>query len=163
MRNSKEYSTMPNPTQEQTDSTFSPPKHWMALEELDPKYWNNQAEMEVRDQEFRFKPIETLEKLEKADQGGIARREFLTLMGASMAMATLSCARRPVNKIVPYVVKPENVTPGVANWYASSCGICSSGCGTLVKAREGRPIKLEGNPDHPVNQGKLCAKGKRAF
>jgi molybdopterin-containing oxidoreductase family iron-sulfur binding subunit len=75
-------------------------------------------------------------------------------------LATTACTRRPVEKIIPYANKPENVTPGVANWYASSCGECSSGCGVLVKTREGRPIKLEGNPDHALTQGGLCATGQ---
>ena len=83
----------------------------------------------------------------------------MKLMGASLALATTACTRRP-QKIIPYTNKPESVTPGVANWYASTCGECSSACGVLVKTREGRPIKLEGNPDHALSQGGLCATGQ---
>ena len=90
------------------------------------------------------------------DSKGIARRDFLTIMGASMAMTSLSCARRPVNKIIPYVIKPEEITPGVAAWYAST--FPETGEGLLVKTRESRPIKLEGNPDHPLNRGALSAR-----
>jgi molybdopterin-containing oxidoreductase family iron-sulfur binding subunit len=75
-------------------------------------------------------------------------------------MAGFACARRPVHKIIPYVVKPEEITPGVSNWYASTDP--ETGYGVLVKTREGRPIKLEGNPDHPLNRGKLSARGQAA-
>ncbi len=95
---------------------------------------------------------------------GVDRREFLKLMGASLMMASLAgCSRRPVEKIVPYLNKPEEITPGVANWYASTCGECPAACGILAKTREGRPIKLEGNPDHPMNQGGLCARGQASL
>lgn len=143
--------------------SFQTPSHWSSPDELKPEYWNNPQEIQLREQEFLHKPIETLEKLEKADSDGIARREFLSIMGASMALASFACARRPVNKIIPYVVKPKEVTPGVPNWYASSCNGCSSGCGVLVKTREARPIKLEGNPEHPINKGKLCVRGQASL
>lgn len=139
---------------------FVPPSHWMDPEELTAQYWADGEKQEVRGQEFSHKPIETIEMIERMDSKGIARRDFLTIMGASMALTSLSCVRRPVHKIIPYVVKPENVTPGVANWYASTCTACSTGCGTLVKTRESRPIKIEGNPDHPVNHGRLCSRGQ---
>lgn len=139
----------------QSDTKFTPPSHWSGLDELTAQYWDNQKEQEKRGQEFYDKPIETLETLEKLDSKGIDRRNFLTIMGASMAMASLSCARRPVTKIIPYVVKPENVTPGVPTLYSSTS---SDGAGLIVKTREGRPIKLEGNPDHPVNRGSLSVR-----
>lgn len=139
------------------------PKHWVDREELNPEYWADPKTQELRAQEFLHKPIETLEKIEKLDTQGFARREFLTIMGASMAMASFACARRPVHKIIPYVVKPEPVTPGVANYYASTCQECSVGCGVLVKTRESRPIKLEGNPDHALNHGKLCGRGQASL
>lgn len=143
-----------------TPDSFTRPRHWVDLEELDPQYWQDPSKQELRGQEFVQKPIESLEKLEKSSKFPLARREFLTLMGSSIAMATLSCARRPVRKIIPYVVRPEEVIPGVPTWYASTCQACSKGCGILAKNREGRPIKLEGNPDHPINQGRLCVKGQ---
>lgn len=90
----------------------------------------------------------------------IERREFLKLMGASLMLGTLGCARKPVEKIIPYVNQPEELTPGVASWYSSTCAGCCAGCGLLVKTREGRPIKLEGNPAHPINRGGLCARGQ---
>ncbi|MFZ9595566.1 MAG: TAT-variant-translocated molybdopterin oxidoreductase [Bdellovibrionia bacterium] len=142
---------------------FVPPRHWIGPEELDPGYWADPQVKEKRGQEFYEKPVEWLDRIDQSAQGGASRRDFLTVMGASMAMASFACARRPVHKIIPYVVKPEEITPGVPNWYASTCMECSSHCGILVKDREGRPIKLEGNPDHPVNQGKLCSQGQASL
>lgn len=142
---------------------FEAPRHWVTPEELTPDYWSNEEEKTLRGQEFRHKPIETLETIEKLDAAGVSRREFLTIMGASMAMASFACARRPVNKIIPYVVQPQEVTPGVALHYASTCRECAKGCGVLVKTREGRPIKLEGNDQHPGNHGALCARGQASI
>lgn len=140
-----------------TQNTFTPPRHWIGVEELSADYWNDPKIIEKRAQEFHDKPVETLELIEKLDSKGIARRDFLTIMGASMAMASFACARRPVHKIIPYVVKPEEVTGGVANWYATSCP--DTGYGILAKVREGRPIKLEGSPEHAISRGKLNARG----
>ena len=144
------------------NSEFKPPRHWVAPEELEAGYWADAQIMEKRGQEFYDKPVEWLERMDKSPQGegGMVRREFLTVMGASMAMASLSCARRPVHKIIPYVTKPEESTPGIPTWYASVSKDCPCGCGLLVKTRESRPIKLEGNPDHPLNRGKLCARAQ---
>ena len=61
------------------------------------------------------------------------------------------------------VVPPDDIVPGVATWYASVCGECPNGCGTRVRTREGRAIKIEGNPAHPVNQGALCVRGQAAL
>ena len=88
---------------------------------------------------------------------GVSRRTFLELLGYSSLALALSGCRAPQQKIVPYLVQPVEFTPGVASWFASVCGGCSAGCGTLVKVRDGRPIRLEGNPDHPLSQGGLCA------
>ncbi len=87
---------------------------------------------------------------------GISRRRFLELLGYTTAAITLTSCVAPEQKIIPYLKQPPELTPGVANWYASTCGGCSAGCGTLVKVRDGRPIKLEGNPEHPLNKGGLC-------
>lgn len=142
---------------------FIPPRHWVGPEELDPGYWADPAIQEKRGQEFFEKPVEWLEMMDKTGRAGLARREFLTVMGASMAMATFSCARRPVHKIIPYAIRPEEITPGVSTYYASTSRECRCGCGLLVKTREGRPIKLEGNPDDPINRGTLCAQGQASL
>ncbi|MBI4567612.1 MAG: TAT-variant-translocated molybdopterin oxidoreductase, partial [Planctomycetes bacterium] len=89
------------------------------------------------------------------------RRDFLKLAGFAIGAGALAgCARAPERKARPYLVKPEEVTPGKACWYATVCGGCAAGCGALAKNREGRPIKLEGNPDHPLSRGGLCPTGQ---
>lgn len=139
---------------------FTRPKHWTSLDELSPSYWSDEKSQEKRGQEFFEKPIESLAALEKTSAFEVSRREFLTVMGAGMAMASFACTSRPVHKIIPYVVQPQEVTPGNAVHYASTCKDCSKACGTLVKTREGRPIKIEGNDLHPSNKGGLCARGQ---
>src|SRR6478736_5691768 len=149
---------------DQTKQTnFVPPRHWIGPEELEASYWADPLVKEKRSQEFFEKPVEMIDQIDKLDKGGLARRDFLTIMGASMALASTACARRPVHKIIPYVVKPEEITPGVANYYATTCTECASSCGIVAKTREGRPIKLEGNPDHPLNRGKLCVHGQASI
>ena len=92
-----------------------------------------------------------------------SRREFLKLIGAGAAFAAAGCARKPVEKILPYIKTPEEIIPGKAVWYASTCGECPASCGLLVKTREGRPIKLEGMKEHPLNRGGLCARGQASL
>lgn len=95
---------------------------------------------------------------------GIKRRDFLRAAGVTGAGAGLvGCSTEQVEKLIPYVTAPEEITPGVATWYSTVCGECSSGCGVWVKTREGRAIKLEGNPNHPVSGGALCARGQSAL
>ncbi len=93
----------------------------------------------------------------KSPVAGVSRRTFLEVLGYSSAALALSSCRAPQQKIIPYLRQPVEFTPGVASWFASVCGGCSAACGTLVKVRDGRPIKLEGNPDHPLSSGGLCA------
>ncbi|HHG86019.1 MAG TPA: molybdopterin oxidoreductase, partial [Bacteroidetes bacterium] len=82
------------------------------------------------------------------------RRDFLKVFGFGLtAVALTACVEKPVRKAVPYVNKPESVTPGKASWYASTCNGCSSNCGIVVKSREGRPIKIEGNELHSLTKG----------
>ena len=93
----------------------------------------------------------------------LKRRDFLKLVGVtSAAAAGAGCLEfpPPPPRLYPYVTPPENVIPGVATYYATTCRECPAGCGLHVKTREGRAIKLEGNPNHPVNQGSLCARGQ---
>jgi Fe-S-cluster-containing dehydrogenase component/anaerobic selenocysteine-containing dehydrogenase len=86
------------------------------------------------------------------------RRDFLALMGFSLGAA--ACSRAPVRKAIPLLTATEEMTPGVANWYATTCGGCPSGCGLLVKTRDGRPIKVEGNAESPLSGGGTCAVGQ---
>lgn len=91
----------------------------------------------------------------------IDRRDFLKLTGFSLGGVLLAgCQQAKMEKAIPFLVKPEEVTPGLSTWYATMCGGCSAGCGVMGKTRDGRPIKLEGMPDHPVSQGGLCAVGQ---
>ena len=91
------------------------------------------------------------------------RRDFLKLVGASAGAAAAAGCSDPIENLIPYVVQPDGMTPGIATLYSSTCLECSAGCGLRVKTREGRPIKLEGNPDHPINRGRLCARGQAAI
>ena len=82
------------------------------------------------------------------------RREFLTLMGASLALAGLTaCTKQPEEKILPYVRQPEAIVPGRPLFFASAYGHDGYARGILVERHEGRPTKIEGNPDHPVSLG----------
>ena len=94
----------------------------------------------------------------------VDRREFLKLVGAGGVGAgagfmLAESIKHPVEYLIPYPVPPEEFSPGIATWYNSVCGMCPAGCGISVRTREGRAKKIEGNPLHPVNQGRLCALG----
>lgn len=93
------------------------------------------------------------------------RRSFLKAAGITAAAAAVAagCSRAPVEKAIPYLVQPEEIVPGVSYFYASGCGGCAAGCGVLIKTRDGRPVKLEGNPEHPLSQGGLCAIGQASL
>lgn len=98
----------------------------------------------------------------------INRRDFMRIGGvaaATAAMAGSGCdvMRNDVEHIVPYVDRPEEIRLGTPNYYASICTGCSAGCGVLVTSRGGRPVKLEGNPQHPVNRGGLCSRGQASY
>jgi molybdopterin-containing oxidoreductase family iron-sulfur binding subunit len=132
-------------------------------------YWSSLAEyrqepefLQRREEEFYSKPQAFFEAAEEGKEFELTRRDLLKLGGTALVFAAASCARRPIEKIVPYLNAPEQIVPGRPTWYASTCGRCAAGCGILVKTREGRPIKLEGNPSHPLNKGRLCARGQAA-
>ncbi len=86
-----------------------------------------------------------------------SRRSFLKLAGFSFGAFMVGCTKTPVQKAIPFLIQPEEVLPGKATWYASTSFACEAGCGVHVKNRDGRPIKLEGNPNHPLTQGGLCS------
>jgi molybdopterin-containing oxidoreductase family iron-sulfur binding subunit len=93
------------------------------------------------------------------------RRRFLKVLGVTGggAVALSGCGSDGVEKLIPYLVPPENQVPGIATIYATSCRECPAGCGIHARVREGRVVKVEGNPDHPINQGKLCARGQSSL
>ncbi len=125
-------------------------KYWKGLEELKttPEFVeNNKGEFS------ESLPIEELLS-EAGLKTPTPRRDFLKAMGFGLGAVTLAaCQQAPVHKSIPYLIKPEEVTPGVANYYVSSY----NGYGILVKTREGRPIKLEGNPACLLGEGRLDA------
>ncbi|MEO0337398.1 MAG: TAT-variant-translocated molybdopterin oxidoreductase, partial [Pseudomonadota bacterium] len=123
-------------------------KYWLSLDQ-----WRNDPEFKkLAEREFMSNPL--------ADSGeeGWARREFLKLMGASLALTSFGCIRRPAQKIVPYAKRPPEVVPGLANYYASSFIDGTEGIGVIVTTREGRPIMIEGNPLHSANSGGMSAR-----
>ena len=91
---------------------------------------------------------------------GVSRRAFLQTTGVGAAASIAACTRLPVQHAIPYLVPPEEIVPGEAVWYASTCTACSAACGLMVKTREGRPVKLEGLEGHAHSRGGLCAVGQ---
>jgi MoCo/4Fe-4S cofactor protein with predicted Tat translocation signal len=93
-----------------------------------------------------------------------SRRDFLKAAGFTFAIATAAgCSRAPIQKAIPLLNQPEQIIPGRSFYYASTCGGCSAGCGVVAKVRDGRPVKLEGNPQHALSQGGLCAAGQASI
>ena len=89
----------------------------------------------------------------------LTRREFLKIAAGATAATGLAPAVRSI-VIEPFVRPPEELLPGQATWYASTCRQCPAGCGIIVRTINGRAKKIEGNPLHPLNRGKLCARGQ---
>jgi anaerobic selenocysteine-containing dehydrogenase/Fe-S-cluster-containing dehydrogenase component len=96
---------------------------------------------------------------------GMNRRKFLRVLSVTGggAAAMSGCSTEQVEKLIPYLVPVEDQIPGIATYYASTCRDCPAGCGVHVRVREGRAVKVEGNPDHPVNRGKLCARAQTSL
>jgi anaerobic selenocysteine-containing dehydrogenase len=95
----------------------------------------------------------------------ISRRDLLQYIGAGGIGAVGGVLygesiERNVELLIPQVVPPEDYSPGIATWYNTVCNQCSAGCGISVRIREGKAKKIEGNPVHPVSQGRLCARGQ---
>jgi molybdopterin-containing oxidoreductase family iron-sulfur binding subunit len=100
----------------------------------------------------------------KIGGSSVRRREFLKVVGASgAAAATIGCTSEKVGKLIPYLISPDETVPGVSTYYATTCRECSAACGVIAETRDGRAIKLEGNPEHPLNRGALCARGQAAL
>lgn len=127
------------------------PMYWQSLEELsgDPEV------LEARFHEFKKGVTDDFDIKELK---GISRRRFLAAMSASAAFALTSCKNyMDKGEIIPYNNKPEEITVGRPNYYASTVKTHGGATSVLVKTREGRPIFIGGNPDHPVSKGRIGA------
>jgi molybdopterin-containing oxidoreductase family iron-sulfur binding subunit len=91
------------------------------------------------------------------------RRDFLKVVGLSAGAAAATACSDPVETIIPYLNQPEEIVPGIPTYYASTCRECPSACGIQVKTREGRPIKVDGNPEDPISKGALCMRGQASL
>ena len=95
------------------------------------------------------------------------RRRFLKVLGVTgagaAALSSCGIGPEPTERLIPYLIQPEDQIPGTATYYATTCRECPAGCGVRVRVREGRAVKLEGNPDSPINRGRLCARGQAAL
>jgi MoCo/4Fe-4S cofactor protein with predicted Tat translocation signal len=130
------------PLPPQVQLTAGGPRFWKSLEE-----WSQSPDfLPYLHREF---PVFASEW-----DNGISRRKFLRLMGASLALAGLTaCSRQPQEKLVPYVRRPEEIIPGKPLFYATTFPHRGYGKGVLVRTEMGRPIKIEGNSDHPASLG----------
>ncbi len=125
-------------------------QYWQSVEQLD----NNEEFAAKNSDEFSEElPLDQfLEKQELSDSS-TTRRDFLKFVGFSVTAATLAACETPVMKSIPYVIKPEEVTAGVANYYASAYYDGFDFAPILIKTREGRPIHIEGNKKYSMTQG----------
>jgi molybdopterin-containing oxidoreductase family iron-sulfur binding subunit len=129
-------------------------KYWKGVEEL-----KNDAEfVRLKNNEF-YEHLPLDEVIGKKAQGEVTpRRDFLKFLGFSVAAASLAACEAPVRKTIPYLIRPDQITPGIANYYASTFWDGYDYAGILVKTREGRPIKIEGNNLSKINRGKINAR-----
>ena len=134
-------------------------KYWRGIEELEA----NPATLENVSNEFSDKlPMEEI--LGDSEELSSNRRDFLKFFGFSVsAVALAACNKTPVKYAMPYINKPEEVTPGQALYYATTCGVHNEGFPVMAKVREGRPIKLDGNPNSPLSQGAMSAAGQASI
>src|SRR5882757_2147147 len=94
---------------------------------------------------------------------GLSRRSFIKLAATAGAAAAIPGCEPAARNLIPYVVPDENVIPGMPTFYATVCTECPAGCGLVARVREGRVIKLEGNPADPISEGSICARGQAAL
>lgn len=137
-------------------------------EQLEVNYWRSFKELYndpelLEEKHHEFKEGVT-DDFSPNQLSHLSRRKFLALVGASAALAGVGCSDyRDKGEVIPYNKKPEEILPGKPNFYASTCTACPNACGIFIKTREGRPVKVDGNPDHPVSKGKICAKGQASI
>ena len=104
-------------------------------------------------------PAAVTELIDKGFNYSLDRKKFLTIMGASLGMAGINCAKQPLEKIVPYVTRPPEAQPGIPVHYATARVNHQGVLPILVKAREGKPIKIDGHDEHPISKGSMTADG----
>ncbi|MBU2492999.1 MAG: TAT-variant-translocated molybdopterin oxidoreductase [Bacteroidetes bacterium] len=122
---------------------------WKSLKE----YYNDPEIFKAKANEFNEG---VTDDFDPSELKGLSRRRFLAVLTASAAVTATACSDyREKGEIIPYNKRPEGLLPGRPNYYASSMQLGSDSYGILIKTREGRPIKIEGNPDHPINKGKI--------
>jgi molybdopterin-containing oxidoreductase family iron-sulfur binding subunit len=92
--------------------------------------------------------------------GKFTRREFLSIAVNSSALAAAQIGSKKINKLIPYVVEPPKFQPGKWLFYNTTCRECPAGCGMYLRHQNGRVVKAEGNPKHPINHGGLCPRGQ---
>ncbi len=127
--------------------------YWKGLEELA----QDESFKKYAQKEFpEYLPV-NLQKGGFDESEGSSRRDFLKLMGFGVAAASLAACEAPVRKAIPYLNKPVDVDPGLANYYASTYVNGGDYCSVVVKTREGRPIKIEGNALSPITRGGVSA------
>ena len=121
-------------------------KYWKSVEELKE---NNSIVERLKQNEFveEIPTDQFLGDKGKLETSSTSRRDFLKYLGFSTAVASLAACEGPVTKSIPYVVKPDDVTPGIPDYYASTMADGFDFANVLVKVREGRPIKIEPNKD----------------
>jgi molybdopterin-containing oxidoreductase family iron-sulfur binding subunit len=90
----------------------------------------------------------------------ISRRNFLKVSALGGATAVVAGCSDPIEKLMPLQLPPYDYVSGVSTHFATTCGECSAACGLVVRTREGRAIKAEGNPRHPINEGRICLQGQ---
>lgn len=129
-------------------------KYWKGLEELNQAPESAQLTQPEFGEEI---PVEFFDSNNDGLQSN--RRDFLKMMGFSLTAATVAAGCEiPVKKVAPYIFKPEDVIPGIATWYASTFYNGGDYCSIIVKTREGRPIKIEGNRNSKVTKGGTSAR-----
>ena len=120
--------------------------YWKNIDQLDS---NNQEIKKIYENEFVSKlPVNQDENKDQLDNNH-TRRDFLKYLGYSTAAATIAACEGPVIKSVPYVVQPEQIIPGIANYYATTIADGYDFASVLIKTREGRPIKVQNNKETP--------------
>ncbi len=96
-------------------------------------------------------------------KNNISRRNFLKLSALGGATMVVAGCPDPIEKLIPLQQPPYNYVSGDSTHFATTCGECAAACGLVVRTREGRAIKAEGNPRNPVNEGRICLQGQSAL